>query len=344
MHSLRRSHLAGLDGLRGVAALAVVAHHVVVLRDWVGPFDHAYLAVDFFFLLSGYVLGFAYEGRFERGLGVIAYLGIRLIRLLPMVLLGVALGGAYWIVMGEAPLTIGLIAVLQVAFIPIFVGERGLYPLNDVQWSLFFELVINLLHALLYRVATTRRLAACVGASGMLLIATNVHYQTLDVGWNAENFPGGFARVAFSFPAGLLIYRLQVMQRLPTIRVPYVVVAAALTAMLALPVFSTTTDWLFVVVAFPALMLAAIHAEPSGRLHEAAVWGGAISYPIYAIHDPLLDIAVLLRPGGASELLRMGFWAVAVGLIVGLATWVERRIDRPARRWLQGRTGGKLNS
>jgi len=338
-----RKHLLGLDGLRGVAAMAVVAHHVAVLRDWVGPFDHAYLAVDFFFLLSGYVLGLAYEGRFNRGLGVLEYLRIRLIRLMPMVAVGALLGACYWIAMREAPVTIAMIFVLQVAFIPIVSGERGLYPLNDVQWSLLFELLINVLHALLFRLATTARLVAWVVGSGAALIAINQHYQTLDVGWNVENFPGGIFRVAFAFPAGLLVYRLQAIGRLPTIRTPYAMVVVALASMLALPGFAPATDWVFVIVAFPALMLVAIHAEPPRWMNRPALWAGAVSYPLYAIHDPLLDIAVTLRPADGSELLRMGFWAVAVGLIIVIASWVERYIDRPARLMLTTPAGDRKN-
>jgi len=336
-------HLVGLDGLRGVAAMAVVAHHVAVLRDWVGPFDHAYLAVDFFFLLSGYVLGLAYEGRFNRGLGVLEYLRIRLIRLLPMVAVGALLGACYWIAMGEAPVTIAMIFVLHVAFIPIVSHDRGLYPLNDVQWSLLFELLINVLHALLFRLATTARLAAWVFGSAAALIVSNLHYQTLDVGWNVENFPGGLFRVAFAFPAGLLLYRLQVIGRLPTIRAPYAMVVAALASMLALPGFAPATDWVFAVVAFPALMLVAIHAEPPRWLNKPALWAGAVSYPLYAIHDPLLDMAVHYRPADGGELLRLGFWAVVVGLIIAIASWVERHIDRPARLMLTKLAGDRKN-
>ena len=52
-----------LDGLRGVAAVLVVAYHL--FETYYGgstdqPINHGYLAVDFFFVLSGFVIGLAY--------------------------------------------------------------------------------------------------------------------------------------------------------------------------------------------------------------------------------------------------------------------------------------------
>src|ERR1700761_6004380 len=77
-----------LDGLRGVAAIAVMLHHFRPLTaPWL--FAHGYLAVDLFFLLSGFVIAHAYDARFRKGLGVPAFLVIRLIRLWPMIAFGV---------------------------------------------------------------------------------------------------------------------------------------------------------------------------------------------------------------------------------------------------------------
>ena len=74
-------HIAILDGLRGIAALAVLAHHVGLMRNQSGLFSHAYLAVDFFFLLSGFVMGFAYESRMADGLSFVSFMRMRLGRL-----------------------------------------------------------------------------------------------------------------------------------------------------------------------------------------------------------------------------------------------------------------------
>lgn len=60
-----KPHYEILDGLRGVAALLVIFYHVFECFDW-SPAPHGYLAVDFFFVLSGFVIGYAYDDRWNR--------------------------------------------------------------------------------------------------------------------------------------------------------------------------------------------------------------------------------------------------------------------------------------
>jgi peptidoglycan/LPS O-acetylase OafA/YrhL len=78
---------ATLDGLRGVAAIAVTSLH---FRFELGKFllPHSYLAVDFFFVLSGFVLAYAYEDRLSEGMKPIQFLRLRVIRLYPLYLIG----------------------------------------------------------------------------------------------------------------------------------------------------------------------------------------------------------------------------------------------------------------
>ncbi|MGA0027409.1 MAG: acyltransferase family protein [Steroidobacteraceae bacterium] len=334
MDSAARHHHPGLDGLRGIAALAVLAHHVGVLRDWAGPFDHAYLAVDFFFLLSGYVIALAYEQRLREGLGLGAYLRIRLARLLPMVVLGAGLGAALLLMQGESWSSIGLGLVCALAFLPMLAHPGSLYPLNDVQWSLFFELLVNILHAKVADVSN-RTLALTVAISALALIWANLHWGTLDVGWKRDNFIGGLPRAIFSFGLGLLMHRWQTGSRLPRWILPYPLVACLLTVLVAWPTVDTRLDWLWVLVFFPLLMVTAIHARPDHWLCRPALLAGVLSYPLYALHDPILDWAIGFRPQGAGSAMRAGFWLVVILTCIGATVLAERYWDRPLRRLLK---------
>ena len=89
-----KAHFEILDGLRGLAAIAVVIFHFMewVYSDFSQNFiAHGFLAVDFFFCLSGFVIGYAYDERIGK-ISVIAFLKLRLIRLHPLVIIGSVLG------------------------------------------------------------------------------------------------------------------------------------------------------------------------------------------------------------------------------------------------------------
>src|SRR6185312_7353610 len=89
-----RPHFQVLDGLRGIAALAVVVFHFMewiytnASKNFIG---HGFLAVDFFFCLSGFVIGYAYDERFKN-IGIKQFFKRRLIRLQPMVVFGSVIG------------------------------------------------------------------------------------------------------------------------------------------------------------------------------------------------------------------------------------------------------------
>lgn len=334
MATTDRIHHPGLDGLRGIAAAAVLAHHVGALRDWSGPFDHAYLAVDFFFLLSGYVIALAYEHRLQQGLGIGAYCRLRLARLLPMVALGAGVGAALLLQQGASIPWAGLALLMALAFLPMLASQGSLYPLNDVQWSLFFELLVNLLHACVARISDTLLASGVVVSAGALLVA-NLYWGTLDVGWSRDNLVGGLPRATFSFGLGLLLHRWHAKDSLPYWSLPYPLVAGLLVVLVAWPALDPRLDWLWVLVFFPCLMVTAIHTRPAPWLTGLALWSGALSYPLYALHDPILDWAIHYRPAGAGPMARAGFWLAVALLCVGLAALAEKYWDRPLRQVLK---------
>src|SRR3546814_17181341 len=91
-----KQHFEILDGLRGIAALAIVIFHFMewIYADFSENFiAHGFLAVDFFFCLSGFVIGYAYDNRMEK-MGILEFFKRRLIRLHPLVIFGAEIGRA----------------------------------------------------------------------------------------------------------------------------------------------------------------------------------------------------------------------------------------------------------
>ena len=153
-----KSHYLFLDGLRGVAALAVVGYHLFEAVAFAAgapeqKFFHGFLAVDFFLILSGFVMGYAYDDRWDR-MSVGAFFKRRLVRLHPMVVMGVVIGLTAFCCQGCTRWdgtvmnwwTVALSTLLALFLIPspASVDVRGnteIFPLNGPHWSLFFEYI-----------------------------------------------------------------------------------------------------------------------------------------------------------------------------------------------------------
>ena len=225
-----KPHYLLLDALRGVAALLVMWYHVFEAFA-TSPFDqrfnHGYLAVDFFFVLSGFVIGYAYDDRWGK-MSTTHFFKRRLIRLHPMVVAGALIGLIAYMVQGcvtwnGTPVDLQWVAVawlLSMFLLPTFPGMasdvRGngeIFPLNGPSWSLFFEYIGNILYALFIRRLSTRWLCYLVALSaiGVVIFATGFsEYGSLGVGWTmgGNNFLGGMLRLMFSYSMGLLLSRL----------------------------------------------------------------------------------------------------------------------------------------
>jgi peptidoglycan/LPS O-acetylase OafA/YrhL len=319
-----------LDGLRGIAALAVYFYHVQVNRHHGGLFGHAYLAVDFFFLLSGFVIGAAYERRLET-MGWLGFARVRLARLYPLIAIGIFIGAGAFAMLG-ATFSIPLVVLAQLLFIPALASAEP-FPLNGVQWSLFFELSANFTHAALRRWLTTPILIGILALSLVALLWTNAVVGSLNVGFNRENFLWGFPRVAFSYTAGLLMWRAYKAGRLPRVQTPYLIPAGALLLCLATPL-PQALDFAFAVIAFPAILTTAIEARIPERLAPVAKFTGDLSYPLYAIHQPLLQLAAVMVPLLSSSWARAAGWAAVAITVPILAYAAQRLADEPIRRRL----------
>src|ERR1700712_5694113 len=223
-----KKHYPILDGLRGVAALLVVAFHV--LETYSGNrfnqfINHGYLAVDFFFLLSGFVVAYAYDDRWGK-MTQWDFYKRRLIRLQPMVVMGSLIGAALFYLGsgGLFPLIAGiplwklfLVMLVGCTLIPLPIsmdirGWQEMHPLDGPAWSLFFEYIANILYAVGFRKLSNKALGMLVLLSAALLMHLAVFGPHGDVigGWAVDRtqLHIGFARMLYPFFAGILLMRL----------------------------------------------------------------------------------------------------------------------------------------
>ena len=365
-----KPHYLTLDALRGVAAIMVVAFHIMETHMALGGgsskdtlLNHTYLAVDFFFLLSGFVLGYAYDDR-KDSLSVGAFLRRRLIRLQPMVVVGGLLGAAvFWFhcapgvgwggILATPVWKWALVALLGCLLIPVGKGLdiRGwgeMFPLNAVSWSLFYEYIGNLAYVLLIRRLPTRLLGALVGILAATMLGWLLLGPSGDVlqGWVLEPRHVAVASLRLFLSFGVGLWMARVLRPCP-VRVPFPLLAAALVALFAVPrLGGETTLWanglyeaFCLLVAFPLIVWlgSGCHAESPCEARVGAFLGD-LSYPLYITHFPILySYTAFVANRGLRTLAQAWPYALCALLVaIVFAALTFRFVDVPLRRRLSG--------
>lgn len=344
-----RKHYLILDGLRGVAAIAVVIFHFMewVFADFSKNFiAHGFLAVDFFFCLSGFVIAYAYDDRIGRT-GVVEFFKSRLIRLHPLVILGSVLGLLAFLfdpfVSPGDDYGINRLAVLfisSILMIPAPIMEErafNLFGLNAPAWSLFWEYVANIVYALVLVRIAPRVLIGLTLVAAVLLGFVSYDAGNLLGGWAGENFWDGGARVFYSFLAGVLIFRYQLI-------IPNKLGFFLLAPLLSLAFLMPWGDWnwlaelMVVVIYFPLIVSLGAGSSLSKMLEGMCRFSGDLSYPLYMTHycaiwifgnyystiKPSMDDVNVVIVGG-------------VLFLIGFAYIAMRWYDIPLRRYLSQR-------
>lgn len=363
-----KPHYKILDGLRGVAALTVVCFHIFeafATSHVDQKINHGYLAVDFFFILSGFVMGYAYDDRWKT-MSVWEFFKRRIIRLHPMVVSGALIGAAMFYTQGcsvwdVSKISIGalLFATLLNAFlIPAATGTeiRGvgeMYPLNGPSWSLFFEYIGNILYALFIRRLPTKVLSVLVGAAGigLAIFAIRGPYGDICVGYSltGDNVLGGTLRLLFSFSAGLLMSR--VFRPAKKINGAFWIGGLAIVVLSAIPRIGGTEhywmnglyDTLCFAVAFPLIVYIGASGEIKGKFaNKLCKFLGDISYPLYMVHYPFIYLYYAWVKNENLTFVQSlpGAVALFIGSII-LAYLSLKLYDDPVRRFLTKRFFGK---
>lgn len=364
-----------LDGLRGVAALLVVAYHLLESSfhnpavQWL---NHGYLAVDFFFALSGFVVGYAYDDRWGQ-MSLSGFFKRRIVRLHPMVLFGCVWGACFFyggmsevfpLIKDAAWWQVVLLMLLGCTMIPASLkwdirGWTETYPLNGPQWSLMFEYIANILYALVFRFLPKAVLAVLVGLLAVNTLSLTLNWDwtgllagrqdnafTVIGGWNVT--PGqlyiGFTRLLYPFLAGLLLSRLHWLLRLKggfwwCSLVLFVLFAMPRPGGGAAGVANGLYEAFVIIVMFPLIVSAGAGSPITGRRSIAVCkFLGELSYPLYITHFPLVCLHWAFMsnhpdaPAGQVAALAAGLFLAAV-----FVAWAAMRLyDIPVRRWLRG--------
>ena len=361
-----KKHYEILDGLRGVAAIIVVAFHIFEAfaggNRFVQIINHGYLAVDFFFLLSGFVVAYAYDDRWEK-MTQWEFYKRRLIRLQPMVIMGMIIGALFYYFQASDilfPMIAGMevwkvILTMVIGFtllpVPPSMEIRGwgeMHPLNGPAWSLFFEYIANILYALFFRKFSNKVLGIFVLLFAGLLINYTVFGPKGDVigGWslNLEQMNVGFTRLLYPFFAGILLSRLG---KLIHLKGAFWVCSLLIAIVLMMPrIGDENSLWMnglyesfCIILVFPLIVSIGAGGEirnPFSRKICKAL--GDISYPLYITHYPFIYWYTAWIVDNKVSLADGYFWGIGVLIAsIVMAYLCLKLYDEPVRNWLHNK-------
>jgi len=345
--------LDSLDLLRGVAATSVLVYHST---NFLGAqyLPQSYLAVDLFFVLSGFVIAHSYDKRITGGLTVTGFMAQRMLRLYPCYVLALALSfplGAVRMARDAGHVDFAGLAVslgLNVVMLPAVNQPYGIasyFPFNGASWSIFFELVANLAYILLFRWLGLRVLLLLIGASAVVLVAGAYLNGTADLGMRPRDMIYGIPRVMVSFFFGVLIRRYVPQKaHLDSAGLRTALVCAVLMAAFAgSDLFAgrphVLADLVSILVLMPVLVVVASRIRLDGSLRRFATWAGNSSYPVYLLQGTFFLVFAAV-PQLFHQRAAMFVPAIGVALVlttIGTALIVDRYYELPARNFLKRR-------
>ena len=341
----RARHFNDLDILRGVAALCVVIFHCHTLGILDAVLPHGYLAVDFFFELSGFVISFAYRRLLASSMDFPDFVVRRLIRIYPIALAGIVLGTVVLVLQwlrnpsfNISPSGIGVAALFNVLLLPDPFGggfvHQTLYPCDVVVWSLFFELAINITWAAGLWRASSGGLAALWACSAVWFATLALNHGDADMGVDWGTVWGASSRISLGFSTGLLLERLGLGLALKASCVSTPLLASALVLTFAMPILGAWKpfwDVLAAVAIFPMLIFCGASCSTPSRISRLF---GDLSFPLYALHVPVLKSVKLFGMPLKGAFGDAGFAVICISATVLMSWGTSYAYEAPVRRWL----------
>ena len=363
-----------LDGLRGVASMMVVAYHLfeTYSHDPMHQIlNHGYLAVDFFFVLSGCVIGYAYDDRWNR-MTLKDFFKRRLVRLHPMVIMGTLIGALLFYfgdcsafpLISETPWwKMLLLFLLGCTMLPALTswdirGWSETNSLNGPTWSLTLEYIANILYALFIRHFSKTLLCIFVIGTAFLTIDLTMNLDVFNLfsanrsaaytvigGWSItpDQIYIGMTRLLYPFFMGLLLSRIN---KLIKIKRGFWWCSVLIIVMLAMPrIGGMENMWMngayeafCILIICPLIVAIGAGSDIKGKKSVAVcTFLGEISYPLYITHFPLVYMQIAWAnnhpdaPLGTVICLSVSIFILSVGLAYGSL----KLYDIPVREWLK---------
>jgi len=351
-----KHHFDTLDGLRGVAALAVVTFHFM---EWAYPdasrnfIGHGFLAVDFFFCLSGFVIGYAYDSRIAK-IGILRFFMLRIIRLHPLVVAGSVLGllaflfdpfGGHPELYGSGKIILTFLCSILLIPLPV-IADRGfnLFSFNAPAWSLFWEYAANIAYAFFLRKISRNYLLLLTILSAVAIGFVSYRSGNLLGGWSGPTFWDGCARVSYSFLAGLLIYRSNWIIKN---KLGFLVLALLLLLAFMMPFskWNWLSEPLVILFYFPLLIALGAGVTLTEGTKKICTFSGNISYPMYMTHYAVLWMFGNYYTGHKLAPAQLALITIAGIILLTGAAYVTMVVyDMPVRRYLSDKLNGRLSS
>ena len=362
-----------LDGLRGVASVLVILFHLFETYSAGAAeqiINHGYLAVDFFFVLSGFVIGYAYDDRWDR-MSVGGFFKRRLIRLHPMVIMGTVIGASLYFfgqcdgfpLIGHVPGWKVLLAfVMGCLMIPCGMkmdirGWGEMNSFNGPNWSLTWEYLANILYALIFRRLPNVLLGILTAAAafctldlcldwnvfGLLTDGRDALRYTVIGGWSLtpEQIYIGLTRLMYPFLCGLLLSRIG---KFIKVKGGFWWCSLILVVLFAVPciggagnILNGVYNAVCILICFPLIVMMGAGSEIKGqRSTKICTFLGELSYPLYITHYPFAYMQMRWAWAHPDAPLYAHIMVAAGVLLmaVGTAYACLKLYDIPVRKWL----------
>ena len=335
----QQSRYESLDFLRGVAAIGVMFFHFSIIGIPIAA--HGYLAVDMFFILSGFVMSHAYHNRLG-SMELSYFVKIRLIRVLPLSFIGLIAGTIYFLVryVLQPQSQYSLIDIIggtlfNMALIPkpwvTPTPTDTIFTSNTPLWSLSLEVLINFIWAAFLIERFKHIIPLIIFISLTLIVAFSYANGSADIGATWPNYIGGLSRAAFGYFVGTMLWKYR-----PTPN-KSLLYSLASSCLLILIIFTPDAGPLFdiiaISIAFPLIiyMSACSDYGPERPLFKFI---GNLSFPLYVIHVPILQFLV-----GISKTVKINDGMYSLAIIasvacIAAAVCLDLLYDRPARKAL----------